>query len=255
MGVAVSSSHVVSVAPSSSGGRLLTLFPCSSVGSLPQEIVLYELLQCESFPWAAVLHKLPKCGSLPQGAALQEQAAPAWVPHRVTGPASKPAPAWAPLSMGPQVLAGACSSAGSPRGHSLLWASTCSSVRFVPWAAGRELLHLGPPWAAGGQSVSPWSSPWASGESLPCAWSTSSPFFCTDLGVCGVVSLTLSHFPLLAAVAQQLFPLLKSVIPEVLPLTLLGSALASGGSILEPVALSLPDIGEASGSFLEKPPL
>jgi len=32
MGVVVSSSHIVSVAPSSSGGGLLTLFPCSSMG-------------------------------------------------------------------------------------------------------------------------------------------------------------------------------------------------------------------------------
>jgi len=30
--------------------------------------------------------------------------------------------------MGPQVLPGACSSAGSPRGHSLLQASTCSGM-------------------------------------------------------------------------------------------------------------------------------
>jgi len=41
-------------------------------------------------------------------------------PHRVTSPASKPAPAWAPLSTGPQVLAGACSSIGFPQGHNLL---------------------------------------------------------------------------------------------------------------------------------------
>jgi len=40
------------------------------------------------------------------GAVLQEQAALAWVPHGVTSPARKPAPAWAPLSTGPQVLAG-----------------------------------------------------------------------------------------------------------------------------------------------------
>ena len=32
------------------------------------------------------------------------------------------------LSMGPQVLPGACSSLGSPQGHSLLWASTCAGV-------------------------------------------------------------------------------------------------------------------------------
>ena len=128
MGVAVSSSHVVPAAPSSSGGGLLTLFPCSSMGSLPRETVLHELLQRESFPPAAVLHELLQRGSLPWGAVLWEQTAPAWVPRGVTSPASKPAPAWAPLSTGPQVLPGACSSAGFPRGHSLLRASACSGV-------------------------------------------------------------------------------------------------------------------------------
>jgi len=34
------------------------------------------------------------------------------------------------LSMGPQVLPGGCSSAGSPAGHSLLRASICSGVGF-----------------------------------------------------------------------------------------------------------------------------
>jgi len=86
MGVAVSSSHVVFATPSSSGGGLLTLFPCSNVRPLSWEIVLHKLLQCESFP---------------QAAALQEQDAPAWVSHGVTSPASKPALAWAPPSMGP----------------------------------------------------------------------------------------------------------------------------------------------------------
>lgn len=57
---------------------LLTLLPCSSVGSLPRETVLHQLLQR---------------GSFPGGAVLQEQAAPAWVPHRATSPASKAAPA------------------------------------------------------------------------------------------------------------------------------------------------------------------
>jgi len=61
MGAAVSSSHVVSAAPSSSGGGLLTLYPCSSIGSLPWETVLPQLLQHESFP---------------RGAVLQEQATP-----------------------------------------------------------------------------------------------------------------------------------------------------------------------------------
>ena len=96
-------------------GGLLTLFPRSYVMSLSRETVLHKLLQYESFSWHAV---------------LQEQNAPAWVPHGVTSPASKPALAWAPLSTGPQVLPGACSmlEQGLPWGHSLLRASTCSSV-------------------------------------------------------------------------------------------------------------------------------
>ena len=83
------------------------LFLCSRVGSHSRETVLHKLLQCECFPQAAALHELPQHGSIPQGAVLQEQAATAWFPHGVTSPASKPAPAWAPLSVGPQVLAGA----------------------------------------------------------------------------------------------------------------------------------------------------
>jgi len=67
MGAVVSSSPVVSAAPSSSGRGLLTLFPCSSVRSLSWETVLHKLLQGESFPQAAALHELPQYGSLPTG--------------------------------------------------------------------------------------------------------------------------------------------------------------------------------------------
>ncbi|XP_009956905.1 PREDICTED: ATPase family AAA domain-containing protein 2B-like, partial [Leptosomus discolor] len=49
------------------------------------------------------------------------------------------------------------------------------------------------------------------------------------------------------------FPFLTDVIPEVLPLSLWGSALASGGSLLELLALALSDMGEASGNFSQKP--
>jgi len=68
-------------------------------------------------------------GHFTWGAILQEQAVPVWIPHRVTSPASKPAPAWAPLSTGPHVLPRACSNAGSPQGYNLLHTSTCSGVR------------------------------------------------------------------------------------------------------------------------------
>ena len=98
LGVVVSSSHVVSVTPSFSKGGFLTLFPCSSMGSLPQETVLHELLQCGSFPQAEVNPKMLQCGSILWAAVLQEWTTPAWVPQGVTSPASKSAPAWAPLS-------------------------------------------------------------------------------------------------------------------------------------------------------------
>jgi len=153
MGVAVSPSHVVSAVPTSSGGGLLTLFPCSRVGFLSQETALHKLLQCGSFPWAAALHELPQRGSLRQGAILQEQATPAWVPHGVTSPASKPDPAWAPLS---------------PWGHRFCQEPAPARVPHEFTASfGHPLAPVwGPPWAAGGQPASPWSSPWAAGESL-----------------------------------------------------------------------------------------
>lgn len=118
----------------------------------------------------------------PQSTVLQEQIAPVWVPHGVTSPASKPAPPWAPFSMSPQVLQGACSSVCFPWGYSLL--------------LGIHLLwHVGPSQAAGG-SLYPCGLPCAAGAQLPhhglqhrlqenlCyrGWSTSSPSFCTDLG-------------------------------------------------------------------------
>jgi len=83
--------------------------------------------------------------------------------------------------------------------------------------------------------------------------SISSPSFFTDLGVCRVVSLTLSHSSLSTAVSLQFFlPLLKYVITEALPLLLIGLALASDRSILEPASTGFIRHG---GSFSQKPPL
>jgi len=140
-------------------GRILTLFPCSRV-----KVPLTGDSSPQTSPSVSPSHRLqlftncPSVDAFPRGAVLQEQAAPAWVPHGVTSPASKPAPAWAPLSTGPQVLAGACSSAGSPWGHSFLQASTCSGVGSLSWATGGYVLHCGPPWTVGEQPASPWSS-------------------------------------------------------------------------------------------------
>lgn len=72
------------------------------MGFFSWDTVLYELLQHESFPEAVVLHELLQGGSLPWFTVLQTVCYSVDV-RRVTGPASKSAPVWAPLSTGPQV--------------------------------------------------------------------------------------------------------------------------------------------------------
>jgi len=59
------------------------------------------------------------------------------------------------------------------------------------------------------------------------AWSTSSPPSALTLGSAGVFHIFSILSPATVAVAQQLFPLLKYVIPEALPPSLTGLALAS----------------------------
>jgi len=174
MGAAVNSPHFASATPSSSGRARLTLFPCSSVGSLPWETALLELLQPESFPRGAVLHKLLQCRS-PMGS----QVLPAKLLQRGL--------------LSPQVLPGACSSAGLPGVHRLLWAPTCSGLgtslgcRWRPaplWAImgcrDNSLPHQGLHQGLQGNLCSG-------------AWRTSSHSFFTDFGVCRIVSLTYSH--------------------------------------------------------------
>jgi len=206
MGVTVCSSHVVSAAPSCSGGGLLTLCPCSTMRSLSWEITLSKLLQCESFPQAAALHKLSQRGSFPRGAVLQEQAAPAWVPHGVTSPASKPAPAWGPLSTVHRSWQEPAPARGPHR--------VTASFRHPP------ALEWGPFHGLQVDICSTVDLHGQQGDSLPhhglqhemqgktlCSgiWSTSSPAFFTDLGVCRVVSLTSSHSSLSTAVSLQFF--------------------------------------------------
>jgi len=79
-------------------------------------------------------------------------------------------------------------------------------------------------------------------------WSTSSPSFFTDICVCGVVSLTPSWSSLLLQLPLRrvlflffiyfyFFFILNHVIAEALPPSLMGSALDSSGSILEPAGI------------------
>jgi len=153
---------------------LHNLFPCSSMGSHPQEIVLCELFQHGFSLRAAVLQKLLHHGSFPWSPVLQKQTAPVWVPHGVTRPARRPAPVWAPLpgvtpSFGHIYLVQ----------HEVLHGlqlDICSTVD----------LH--------GLQGNLYSGTWCT-----------SPSSFTDLGVCRVVSLTYSHSSLPAAVVQQFF--------------------------------------------------
>jgi len=169
---------------------LLILFPCSSMGSHPWEIVLRKLLQCVSCLQAAVLHELLHHVSFLWGTVLQEQTDPVWVPHGVTSPASKHAPAWAALSTGPaRTLLQRGLSMGSrpPSGITLLWHGILPRLQ-VHSLPHHGLLHR-----------------------LLCSgtWSTScSSSFFTDLGVCRVVSQIYSYSSLLLqnAVYTGFFP-------------------------------------------------
>jgi len=83
--------------------------------------------------------------------------------------------------------------------------------------------------------------------------STSSPLLPTDLGVCRLVSLTSSHSSLFTAVSPQFFlSFLKYAIPEVLPPSLIGLALASGRSVLEPADTGLIRHGVSFSQLLRE---
>lgn len=184
MGIVVSSSCVVSASPSSSGGGLLTLFPCFSVWSFPQGTVLHKLLQNKSFPrtspsWTVPLW-VPFRGFSPSGTDWFSMAL-LWVHMSCQ---QKCSTSWAPVSILPKAY---------------------YSADF-PWVIasfGHSPAPLDPLWAAEGQPASPWSSAWAAGETLcSSVWNTSSIF----LGVCRAVSLMHSHPPLsLCTAPKQIF--------------------------------------------------
>jgi len=213
---------------------------CSSMGSLPQDAIFRELLRRESFPQAAV---------------LQEQAAPTWVPHGVTSPARKPAPAWASLSTAPQVLAGACSSVGSPQGHSLLRASTCPGVgsstgcrwgSAPPWASmgcrGTACLTMVFITACRGSSALAPGAPPAPPSELTLV----------------SAELFLSHC--LTPLSQLLchsrfFPFLNTVSQRCYHRCCWAQPWPAAGPSWSQLAWALSDTSEASRSFSQKPPL
>lgn len=103
----------------------------------------------------------------------------------------------------------------------------------------RDCMRISAPlWASTGcredSLSSPWSPTQAVGGSL-CRLKTSSPHYCTDLAACKSVPLTCFQSSLLwlQLVSAQCFFLLNFAITEVLALSVVGSDLAGGRSILE----------------------
>jgi len=194
----VSSSHTVSAAPCPSGGGLLTLCPCSSVGSLPWR---QNSMKCSKVSPSHGLQLFTNCPSVG--------------PSHGCGPSGT-----------------ACSSMGPPRDHSFLQASTCSSVGSLPWATG------GPPWTAGGQPASPWSSSRAAREDSllqRLKHLLRPPSSLTLVSAELFLSHRLTPLSQLLSPHSFFLPFLKYVIPEVLPPSLI--ALASGGSVSEPAGI------------------
>jgi len=131
MGIAVSSSHIVSTTPSSSGGGLLTLFSFSNMRSLSWETVVQKLFSVgpshglqlstnspsvvPSHGMQSFRNRLLQCGSLtgsqvlpanllrrgllcPQVHRSWQEPASAWAPHRVKVSFGHPsALAWGPF--------------------------------------------------------------------------------------------------------------------------------------------------------------
>lgn len=155
--------------------------------------------------------------------------------------------ALAPLSMGLLVLPRACSSMGSPWGHSPLWVHPPGLMCIPP---GEYLFHHEPPVAAGrGTPCLTMVCTRGCRESQHRGWSTFCLSFFTPLGVCRVASLMYSHSFSLAAICFC-FPLVSSVIPEVLTLSLKGLALASCRSALELLGIGFIRHRESSQRLL-----
>jgi len=199
MGVVVGSPHFVCVAPSSLGED------SSHSSPVPVRGPSHGRQSSLNFSNVSPSHRLQfftNCSNT--GPSYQKQAAPLWVCHGVTSPASKPAPAWTSLS--PQGRTSCQESApcrvsmGSQPtlGIHLLWCGVLHGLQVEICATmdrhglqGHSLPHHGLHHRLQGKLCSR-------------AWSTSSPSFCTDLGVCRAVLVSYSRCCLPAAVAQWL---------------------------------------------------
>jgi len=128
----------------------------------------------------------------------------------------------------PQVLAGACSSTSFPQGHSLLQTSTCSGVgpsMGCRWISAQQWISTG---CRGTACLTMVFHHRLQGILCSGTWSTSFPLLHWPW------CLQSSHSSLLLQDAiVQFYSFLKYIATEVLPLPLMGLALASGGSFLE----------------------
>lgn len=138
MGYLISSSHIVSASASSDSHS--SLAPAWVSSQMRQSFTNFSN---ESLPMGCSSScTVPECHT-PMGHSPLGTGSSGRVPCGVTGPASQPAPLWAPFFMVPRVLQGACSSVGLPQ--SLLWAATCCG-RGSPCAADGCLLSHGSAW-------------------------------------------------------------------------------------------------------------
>lgn len=162
----------------------LTLFPCPSVGTLPGVTVLHKLLQLGyPSPWSTV---------------LEEQIAPAWVPH---------APQLLPGNL---ILCGLLSSGCSTYVGSL-WAA--ASFRAFPPAVAR-----GPPWPAVWICSPTWSSMGGRGPSAPAPGAPLSALSSLTLVTAGSFFIHLFFsFLSLIDVGQHFLPFLQYVFTEAPP--------------------------------------
>jgi len=141
---------------------LFMLFFCSNVSSHSQEIVLHELLWHGSFFMGCSYSQTAPAevlstGCRPSGTDRSNMGPP-WGHKSCQQTCSS-------MGSSPWVLKSCQETApswGLHKGQNLLRVHPLALV----WGADGRLLHCRPPWAAGGQPTSPWSSPQVAGESL-----------------------------------------------------------------------------------------
>jgi len=171
----------------------------SPAPALPRETLVHELLQQSPMGSQALPANLLQHGLLSlQGHSSYQKPAPMWAPHGVT----------------------------ASFGHSLLQRGVLPGLQVgICSPVGLHSCRDSLP--------SPWSAPWAAGNLCSGAWSTSCPPSALILGSAELFLLHILTHLLTLLLCSSFFPLLKTAIPELLGPSLMGSALASSGSVLE----------------------